>query len=232
MKTIATPSSRSLRMTRKSCSVSWASRLEVGSSRIRTRADEMLQRPGDRRHLLDRDGVRAERLGHVDVDVEAGEDARRPAGSSPASRSRPHRVGARPMRMFSATVRFGAEVDFLVDGADAQAPGRAAASGPRARSPSNVIVPASGRSTPVRTLMSVDLPAPFSPTSAWISPAARSKSTPSRAWTPGKAFEMPRMDRSEVRLGHGVPYIVAMLVGRSRAAARVRRCPTRGRVLA
>ncbi len=44
--------------------------------------------------------------------------------------------------------------------------------------------------------MSVDLPAPFSPTTAWISPALRSKSTSVRACTPGKAFEMPRMESS------------------------------------
>ena len=41
MKTIAMPWLRSLRITPKSCSVSWASRLDVGSSRMRIRADEM-----------------------------------------------------------------------------------------------------------------------------------------------------------------------------------------------
>ena len=41
MKTIAMPSSRSLRMTAKSCAVSWTVRLEVGSSRTRTWAEEM-----------------------------------------------------------------------------------------------------------------------------------------------------------------------------------------------
>src|SRR6266566_9470875 len=40
--------------------------------------------------------------------------------------------------------------------------------------------------------ISVDLPAPFSPTSAWISPARTSRSTWSLATTPGKAFVMPR----------------------------------------
>src|SRR5689334_492642 len=39
--------------------------------------------------------------------------------------------------------------------------------------------------------MSVDLPAPFSPMSAWISPGNSRKSTPSRATTPGKIFLMP-----------------------------------------
>src|SRR5262249_26210202 len=39
----------------------------------------------------------------------------------------------------------------------------------------------SGRTAPPRIRTSVDLPAPFSPTSAWISPASTSKSTPSSA---------------------------------------------------
>src|SRR3954463_4658027 len=40
--------------------------------------------------------------------------------------------------------------------------------------------------------MSVDLPAPFSPRSAWTSPACRSKSTPSLAAIRPKRFVMPR----------------------------------------
>src|ERR687893_656027 len=35
------------------------------------------------------------------------------------------------------------------------------------------------------------LPAPFSPTRPWISPARRVKSTSRSAWTPPNAFEMP-----------------------------------------
>ena len=43
--------------------------------------------------------------------------------------------------------------------------------------------------------MSVLLPAPFSPTRAWISPPRTPKVTPSLATTPGKAFVMPRTER-------------------------------------
>src|SRR6266699_517080 len=43
------------------------------------------------------------------------------------------------------------------------------------------MMPRSGRWTPPRMRISVDLPAPFSPTTAWISPNATSKSTPSSA---------------------------------------------------
>src|SRR5262245_45999352 len=47
--------------------------------------------------------------------------------------------------------------------------------------PSTRTTPRSGRCTPPRMRISVDLPAPFSPTMAWISPNATSKSTPSSA---------------------------------------------------
>src|SRR5262245_26623618 len=47
--------------------------------------------------------------------------------------------------------------------------------------PSRRTTPRSGRWTPPRMRISVDLPAPFSPTTAWISPNATSKSTPSSA---------------------------------------------------
>ena len=52
--------------------------------------------------------------------------------------------------------------------------------------------PSSAACTPLRILMSVDLPAPFSPSKAWISPRFRSRSTPSSAVTPGNRFLIPR----------------------------------------
>ena len=58
-------------------------------------------------------------------------------------------------------------------------------------SPKRRTVPWSGRWMPVRILISVDLPAPFSPSSAWISPGRRTKSTSSRALTPGKLLDAP-----------------------------------------
>src|SRR5687768_1509889 len=57
-------------------------------------------------------------------------------------------------------------------------------------------VPASGRSAPVMTLISVDLPAPFSPHSACTSPARRSNETPSSALTPGKCLVIDRSSSS------------------------------------
>ena len=50
------------------------------------------------------------------------------------------------------------------------------------------MLPLSGCSSPASSFTSVDLPAPFSPSNAWISPCRASKLTPSSARTPGYAF--------------------------------------------
>ena len=92
--------------------------------------------------------------------------------------------------------------------------GRGPAAGRSAATPRARIRVGSGRSTglaadrdragrrraraPVITLISVDFPAPFSPTSAWTSPGRRSNDTPRRAWTPPKATAMSE------RLSRGV----------------------------
>ena len=65
--------------------------------------------------------------------------------------------------------------------------------------PASSIVPSSGGCAPDRIFRRVDLPAPFSPRSAWISPGATSKSTLSRAITPGKRLLIPAM-RSKGRV--------------------------------
>src|SRR6185503_15002283 len=44
--------------------------------------------------------------------------------------------------------------------------------------------------------ISVVLPAPFSPSSAWISPGRTSRSMPSLATTPGYRFTIPRISRA------------------------------------
>ena len=117
MKTIAMPSSRSLRMTAKSCC-----RLVDGEARGRLVEHEHVggrdhERPRDRRHLLDRDGVGAERAGHVDLDVEALQDLASPA-------VHPVPVDAAPAPRFATDQQVlghrqvRAEVDLLVDGAD------------------------------------------------------------------------------------------------------------------
>src|SRR5438309_1501886 len=47
--------------------------------------------------------------------------------------------------------------------------------------------------------MSVVLPAPFSPTRAWISPSFTTRSTPSSAWRAPKRLRMPGISRSGTR---------------------------------
>ena len=62
----------------------------------------------------------------------------------------------------------------------------------RVGTPSSRIVPLSGWWTPARIFTRVLLPAPFSPTSPWISPARMSIETSVRAAVAPKRFEMPR----------------------------------------
>src|SRR5689334_17134188 len=64
-------------------------------------------------------------------------------------------------------------------------------------SPRQVIAPASGWCAPARTLISVDLPAPFWPSRQCTSPALTSRSTPSSARTPGNCLTIPRITRRD-----------------------------------
>ena len=50
--------------------------------------------------------------------------------------------------------------------------------------PSTSMLPPSGRTAPAMILISVLLPAPFSPSTAWMEPRRQAKSTPSSAVTP------------------------------------------------
>src|SRR3954471_6156491 len=98
--------------------------------------------------------------------------------------------------MFSATERFGSR---WLSWWTALMPRRCACCGECSETsappfaPSNsLMLPASGAHRPVRTLISVDLPAPFCPISACTSPARSARSTPASACPPGKARETPR----------------------------------------
>src|SRR2546430_5029373 len=73
--------------------------------------------------------------------------------------------------------------------------------------PSRRMRPESAGWTPVKTLISVDLPAPFCPMTEWTSPAKRRKSTADKAWTPGKRFEMPFISST------GTASLIAFSVG-------------------
>src|SRR5581483_7843568 len=68
--------------------------------------------------------------------------------------------------------------------------------GIRVSTPSTRIRPRSGFTRPQRIPISVDLPAPFSPSKQWISPARRVRLMSSLARTFGNAFVMPRSSTS------------------------------------
>src|SRR5437868_3437947 len=68
--------------------------------------------------------------------------------------------------------------------------------------PSMRISPWSGRCTPDRILISVDLPAPLSPTRPTDSPSAITRSTPFRAWTPEYHLCRPRHSMMGGFIGH------------------------------
>src|SRR5215469_2787303 len=98
---------------------------------------------------------------------------------------------AHPRIMFSATVsgRTSRKCWWTM-----KIPASCASRGERKRhgAPSSSTCPSSGRYRPVRTLQRVVLPAPFSPSRAWISPGSTSNSTRLFATTPGKRFVMSR----------------------------------------
>ena len=101
-------------------------------------------------------------------------------------------TGSRPRKMFSAAESWGIKVSswYMV-----RMPRACAWRGPSISTgrPSRRISPASFAVAPLSTFMRVDLPAPFSPRSTCTSPRRTSKSTPSRATTPGNAFRIPSM---------------------------------------
>src|ERR1051326_643170 len=68
------------------------------------------------------------------------------------------------------------------------------------RCPTMLIWPSSGRYSPARMLISVVLPAPFSPSRACTSPHRAAKSMPVLAATPGKALSMRRISTAKALL--------------------------------
>ena len=115
------------------------------------------------------------------------------------SRKRPARSGSRPRKMLAATLSSGTRLSSWWMMAT---PARSASRTPAKRTgaPSIRISPSSAGWTPERIFISVDLPAPFSPTSACTSPARRSKSTRSSAVTPAKCLVTLRARRKQIRV--------------------------------
>ena len=185
-KIIPTPSPRSLRISTNSFSTSSSSREEVGSSRIRT-----LHFISTARAIAIICWIATEHSSSIWV---GGTLMFR------LSRSFAERAfisfqliipsllrGSRPINRFSATVRFGQR---FTSWYTVLMPLACASCGEwliiSLFSPFIWMEPLSNSCTPVRTLISVDFPAPFSPISAWTSPLRSVKSTWERARTPVK----------------------------------------------
>ena len=182
---MATPVARSSRMTAKSCSTSPRSRLDVGSSRIRTRASRTMARLIATSCWTARSGwtascgcpcVRPRLLRCSAACVGARPSSRSGRGVAahgPASRSRRRTGSGR--------------------GSPPGTPWRCRRPGHR-RSSGTPPAPRPQRSrrsrpayTPVSALMKVDFPAPFSPMRAWISPGAEREVDAVQGEHPGEA---------------------------------------------
>ncbi len=139
---------------------------------------------------------------------------RAPDRASRAAETMPRRDGSRPRNRFSATDRSGtswsswwmtATPASRASCGPAKATGSAVDARSRPRS-----VPAGQR--PPMMLMSVDLPAPFSPTSARTSPPAQLEVHARRGrGRPENSLTMPRISRCTAGVG-GVTAVVAVMV--------------------
>ncbi len=189
MKRIERPDATRDRMIPKSASVSLGVSTDVGSSRMRSCAS---------------------RESAFRISTRCWTPTGRSSTSASGSTSRPNsceirwmsalarrrssrpkwRVGSKPSTTFSATVNTGTSMKCWWT---MPMPWRTAApgSGKWTTSPSSAMSPESGCMSPNRTFMSVVLPAPFSPRSAWISPGSTVKSTWSSATRDPKVFVIP-----------------------------------------
>ena len=169
--------------------------LGVGQRRRRLVEDEHArverQRAGDGHHrsLHGREGRRRGRAAGC-----AGRAGRAAAAASRRIALPVHDAARRPCALGECDVLGdGDRLDdrqLLVQG-DHRARFAAFTSEKSARSPPTRTSPSSWPCTPVTTLISVGLPAPFSPSRACTSPARTSRSTPPRACTPSKCFVTP-----------------------------------------
>ncbi len=181
------PSPRSVWITRKRRSTSRSVSDAVGSSRIRIfelRADRL----GDFHDLLLRHAERAHRALGRDIGAGALQQfARLAIARLPIHLAPEPRALQRERDVFrDREVR--EQCGLLVDRGDPQRARRAPGVLCGTRWPSIMSVPESAVTAPVITLISVDFPAPFSPSSACTSPARSSNETPFSACTPGEGF--------------------------------------------
>ena len=99
----------------------------------------------------------------------------------------------------------GEQAELLVDDADAVLAGGVRRVDRRPAAPSSTIAPLSGRTTPASTFISVDLPAPFSPTTAWMVPRSTSRFMSVERHHAAVALGEVADGDQRRRSGHGVP---------------------------
>ena len=176
MNRIAQPSAASARSVSNSGATPCGGSTEVGSSMIRSRGDCRSARTISTRWRSPTESACTGASGS------SGRPKR-----SPASRIRRASASRGPgtaSATFSATVSVSNSEKcwYTVPMPSARA---SAGLATRTGSPRQRIAPASGRVAPQTSFVSVDFPAPFSPSSAWISPARTTRSTRSLASVPG-----------------------------------------------
>src|SRR5579875_834659 len=188
-----TPSALRVRMSLKSASISRSVSAAVGSSSTRIRARRAIALEISIICCCATESRRAgTSSGRTTPSFASASVARSTAALT--SRNMP-RTGSFPSTMFCTAFRSGTKLNswYIIP-----MPSRSASRGPPivTSSPSISIVPESAGCAPARIFMSVDLPAPFSPTSACTSARSTSRSTPSSARTPGNVLTIPRMRSS------------------------------------
>ena len=149
-----------------------AGQRRVGSSMIRMRASSSQRLARSRPSAAARCRDCADRRARIDAPTPSPSSRRAASRRIARAVDEPgQRVGSRPRKMFSATERCGDQVELLVDDADARRLGvpRAVGSRPPRRRAGSRRRPAGTRRS--GSSSSVDLPAPFSPSSTCTSPA-------------------------------------------------------------
>ena len=185
MKMTLTPEARRSAITLSRRSVSVRVRLEVGSSMITSRelSESALAISTSCRWARDNPATGASGAKSTPRRAKSGA-ASAVSRARSTSRSGPPVSGSRPMKTLAAASRLSNRLSSWCTKAmpAAIAPGTVIAASAR---PSMRITPVEGLTTPPSTFISVDLPAPFSPTRPITSPGATERLTPSSATTPG-----------------------------------------------
>ena len=189
------------------------------------------QRLGDLDDLLVGDGQPAADPARVERARRAGSNRAAAVGPHPAPVDAPagqQRLAAHEDVLGHGQV--GEQGRFLVDDRDARRPGRRPGRAGRPGWPSMSSSPASGWCTPARIFTSVDLPAPFSPTSACASPPYRSIVASTTARTAPNDFAACAREHGRPRAdGPGAPGGAGLAaVGGLGAAAAAAGCSRSG----